>query len=104
MSVEHIVSNGGRRHVFKAPTAKSFEQLKREMTQELNRKWVHFRATYHWQDRTVYVRNPGAAGFVRFADGEVHVELNLQSWPATLPWVTPVILRDLRTMTEGLAR
>lgn len=104
MIVEHTVLNGGRRHVFKARTAKSFAQFKHEMTAELNRKWVHFMATYHWQEETVYVRNPGAVGFVRLVDGVVHVELNLESWPATLPWVTPLIIRDLRIMTEGLAR
>ena len=102
--VEHTVSDSGRRHVFKAPTRKSFEQFKHDMTLELNNKWVKFMAKYTWQGQTVYVSNPGAAGFVRLSDGIVHVELQLQSWPATLPWVSPLIVRDLKLMTETLAR
>jgi hypothetical protein len=40
---------------------------------------------------------------VRLDEGILHVELNLESWPATLPWVSPLIVRDLRLMTETLA-
>ncbi len=103
MAVEHFISNNGRRHVFKAPTHKPFEQFKREMTAELNHKWVHFMASYNWQGETVHVRNPGAVGFVRLAGGVLHVELNLVGWPATLPGVTPMIIRDLKLMTERIA-
>jgi hypothetical protein len=102
--VNHVVSHNGRRHTFTARTAKSFEQFKVDMTAELNRKWAHFMATYHWREETVYVRNPGAVGFVRLREGVVHVELNLVGWPATIPWVTPMIIRDLKLMTESLAR
>jgi hypothetical protein len=102
--VDHTVSNGGRRHVFKAATQKPFEQFKRQMNAELDGKWANFMATYTWQGNTVHVRNPGAVGFVKLDGGILHVELNLESWPATLPWVTPLILRDLRLMTEALAR
>jgi hypothetical protein len=102
--VDHTVSNGGRRHVFKARTEKPFALFKQQMTAELNSKWANFMATYTWRGNTVHVRNPGAVGFVRLDEGILHVELNLESWPATLPWVSPLIVRDLRTMTETLAR
>jgi hypothetical protein len=102
--IQHSISNDGHRHVFTAPTRKSFEEFKQQMTAELDRKWAAFFATYQWQGQTVNVRNPGAVGFVRLADGIVHVEVHLRSWPATLPWVMPLIIRDLELMTEVLAR
>jgi hypothetical protein len=102
--IEHTVSNSGRRHVFKTLTSKPFEQFKVEMTRELDNKWAKFMAHYTWRGETVHVRNPGAVGFVRLTGGVLHVELNLESWPATLPWVSPMIVRDLRVMTETLAR
>ena len=101
--MEHVESDDGRRHTFRARTKKTFQQFRTDGVAEMRRSWASFLLTTKWQDQTLLMSAPGAHGTARLEGDTIVLDITLESFPATLPWVKERIVHDVSAMAVAIS-